>query len=427
MFPTLIPRPALPALLFAALIPLDPTPAHADIPTGPADPAVTNAAAPVPSAPGYEAAPSSTRAAEDSAGIEGPRYGQPPARTIERLSQEHRRGDDLIVSTRERQLRLRVDQISPLGLEGIHARGGLPPFPVLEWKDVAKIERRRSGFRIGQVIGGFLGAPIPAGGATVIAGAWLGSRLGDSMARTTTLYEGVPLASEPEGGELAAALSGNAVNVDEAAVGRVVAAGDRLPDLDRIGRDVIPGRTVHVWGSFGEFTGTVDAIDHEGLHVLHVKSGALGAAQGWTLSRRPFDAAHDRLPDPIAWSQISGVYYLGNSGGRGAAYGGVLVGGGTGALAAAIAKSGLGLGGGGSTTDAIGAFFAGAAAGGLVGAGLGYLVGSAFKVWRPVPGLHASAAPEASMPEQALPSGVEDPVGESKGDNSLRAARGQNQ
>jgi len=395
MLPMWILRPALPVLLLVALAATVPAMARAEASGGRT--AEIGAGDPAPDAARFlagDGSPSATSRGATGTSVET--YAPPAATTLEHLNRTHRSGHWLIVSTPDSLIRLRADRFTPRGLEGIHTRDGLPPFPVLEWKNVAKIERRASGFRAGQVLIGVICSPIPPYGLTTAAGMWLGGGLGDKIVRTTTLYEGTPASVEPDRGFAIAAPDSGSTGIDRDHVEqRAATVGGVVPDLDRLRGDVQPGRLVHVWGGFGEFTGTVETIDPDGLHGLH--------------PHRPPREARDRPPDPVAWSQISGMYRRGNSGGRGAAYGAVVLGGGAGAVAAAIASSGIGLSSG-SSENALGAFFAGAAVGGIVGAGFGYAIGSFFKVWRPVRGLHASAMPEASLAAPVQAPGTGDPA-----------------
>lgn len=122
------------------------------------------------------------------------------------------------------------------------------------------------------------------------------------------------------------------------------------------------GDMLRVRGSFGEFTGTVGAIDESGLSQL-----------------RP-DTKLDPSPasphEPIAWSEIESVERRGHSAGRGAAIGAIVLGG----LASAAGGT-IGAAFGDDDQDIVGGLFAGAMIGGPVGALAGALIGRAFPAW----------------------------------------------
>jgi hypothetical protein len=85
--------------------------------------------------------------------VDSARYSVPPPTVIELLREQHRARDWWFVTTPSNRLELRVGSIGPEGLGSIHVRHGAPPIAPIAWPGIARIERRDSHFRSGQIVG----------------------------------------------------------------------------------------------------------------------------------------------------------------------------------------------------------------------------------------------------------------------------------
>lgn len=303
---------------------------------------------------------------------------------VENLSRHHHRRDWLRITTDSARYEARVREFGAQGLNGITSRRGPPYAPdSIPWSSVTRLDQVRSGFRVGQIVGGlalgslwvpttFNGEPEVAGIVALgaVVGAGLGGLVGRHWSHEVPLYvaslasDSAETAANPDGGPASTA------RLPAASFGGSATAAAGVPLNARIERakEILrPGQRLRVRGEFGEFDGFVDQIGVSGLEGLRAIR-----RQAWgTPSPRRLD-----------WGSIASIDRRGNSAGRGAL--GLAVPLATVGLVAGLA-AGAAVGGGSSTgSDVLAGGALGFAVGGSLGAVLGGLFGSAIPRWHRV-------------------------------------------
>ncbi|MEO5616285.1 MAG: hypothetical protein ABIS67_00795 [Candidatus Eisenbacteria bacterium] len=313
----------------------------------------------------------------------------PAPSVLDSLRSRHHRGDWMRITTDSARFEARVREIGAQSLSGLSFRR--PPAALPEsipWWSVARLDRVRTNFRVGQVLGfaagGALGLSV-AGTSTfedvrivaigAVGGALIGARLGDRQVRLRTLYVASP---ESDSSALARKIAGESI----AAAGPPAPSEHSRPDSIRIARALPllrPNRLFRIRGEFGEagrvaeFEGFVTRAGHGGLEGLRPSRTA-----EWTTP----------LPQDLGWDRIGRIDRRGNRAGRGAFVGAMVLGvpGAVAGLAAGAVWSAYG-GGGGGGEILVGALI-GAAVGATIGAGFGALIGCAVPGWHMVYGRH---------------------------------------
>jgi hypothetical protein len=338
-------------------------------------------------------------------------YVPPAPNLVFQLAKQNRSHPWLRVAADSSELDLHAGRLDAFGLSGLtpHRRGALVP-ERLGWPSISRIDEIQTaahsrmiwGALLGGALGAGLGNAIGAGmrttstaggyevsnghggtgallGLIVLgsAGAWAGAKLGERHLRERPWFVGVPVtvAAAPARSDTAAAVPPAAPSSDrvtnEAPTGApdTTALARKLPDLSRSRavrsacNRIGPDDLVRVRGDFGQFQGFVNVAGPEGLEGLRADPNR----------RREFTspAPAGRVP----WDRIDYVDKRGNSAGRGAVFGGVLLGVTGGLLAAAFVTAFD------AQDYALTAGIEGGAMTGTVGVLLGALIGSAFPAW----------------------------------------------
>jgi len=329
-------------------------------------------------------------------------YPVPAPDQLEQLRRQHHRKAWLRVTTDSMRYEVRVRRIDDAGLGGFTTRRSAPAPPdPLPWSAIARIDRRTSGFRSGQITGvifGALGGIIAANltglvenhgelgvtaGLTVgaVAGGWLGGRRGDRRVRERPFYaaplQPAPASVTPDSStspvEAAPPDSLAAAPLAEISappsVGMTAPAagpwpGGASPAVLSACRRLDPEDLLRVEADFGRFQGYAARVGPDGLEGLRADLGA---------------PTPGPLPTMVTWDHIHHVDKRGNSAGAFARRGGMALGilGGIAGLATTGAL-------GGSDTETVGGALAGAAIAGAAGAGIGGLIGLGIPRWHVV-------------------------------------------
>ncbi len=315
-------------------------------------------------------------------------FATPTPGLLESISRQHHRSDWVRITTDSTQYEARIREIGALGLSGIAPRRGAAPAPdAIRWSSVARLDRVRSGSRVGQILGaaglGSLGLPAVQSGEVealgivalgAVVGTWLGGRIGGHWVGEHALYEGLPvpdsagLVPDPMSGlSEAFALP---VAAPSGSAAPTVSSRTDLARIDRTVRRLRRSQRLRIRGPLGEFEGFMVKADVDGLHGLRPSDGEGGRPQS---------------PRDIGWDLIGGIDRRGNSAGRGAIVGAVPVAV-LGLVAGLALVAGGGIGGSGSGTngEALAAGLGGAAIGASIGGLLGGLIGCAIPRWHQV-------------------------------------------
>lgn len=292
-------------------------------------------------------------------------FTAPPPRQVAVLRREHSPRQWLFVTTESGRHEVRAVTLDSRGLSGLSARDAAPA-PSWRWNEIARVDRRESRFRLGQIAGmaagaaaGFyLGGEIAESngshrgqgawmGAWAVgaAGACLGAWTGDRVVRSSPWYVADP-------GPLMRAPAAKDMRVE---------SGERL----------------RLRGTFGEFIGKAKRIDSTGFAGLVA------------------DQDDIRLPlphEPIAWSEVSSVEVRRGSSRRWATIGAV-VGAMYGVCFAVLTEMTSDK----TTNDEPGKDAAIATSLSLMGAGIGAVYGMAWPIWHTA---HHAPLPAAASSTQ---------------------------
>jgi len=312
-------------------------------------------------------------------------YPAPSADELEQLRHQHHRKDWLRVTTDSMRYEVRVRGIDDAGLSGLTPRphAPAPPDP-LPWSAIARIDRRTSGFRGGQITGailgglsGFIAAHLVGlvekhgefgvfTGLTVgaVAGGWIGGRRGDRRVREHPFYAAPPQPA-PIAAEAAAPFESLAVDTVAALVvtppPSAIAAS---PAVLNACNKLHPEDLLRVEADFGKVEGYASSIEPGGIEGLRADLGHESTA----------------APPPLlTWDRVHRVDRRGNSAGLYARRGGL-------ALGVLCGVAGLAATGalGGNDSETMGGGLAGAAIGCAVGAVGGGLIGMGVPRWHPI-------------------------------------------
>ena len=317
-----------------------------------------------------------------------PGHPTPPPDVVAGLRQHHNRKQWFRVTTDDARYEVRVRRIDDAGLSGLTPRpkAPAPPDP-LPWSAIARIDRRTSGFRGGQITGVIVGGLAGIIGANLVglveehgelgvftgltlgavAGGWIGGWRGDRRVREHPFYE-APAAPAPAALAVAPADSAAVATPADSMVAAPALMPPSAPSeisaspmVASACRRLDPEDLLRVEADFGRIQGYAAHISPAGLEGLRAD-----LAQGATVSPPPL----------VTWDHIHHVDKRGNSAGAFALRGGLALGvlGGVAGLAAA---GGLG----GNDAETMGGGLAGAAIGGATGAALGGLIGLGVPRW----------------------------------------------
>jgi hypothetical protein len=365
----------------------------------------------------------------------------PPESVIERLRHDYGKHDWLRVTTGSTRLELRVGRIDGDGLKDLVARRDAPPPPaVVPWSSIARVDRRVSQFRRGQITGFLVGGIAGALGGSwlgsavkgtrtstwmdqtyeidenhMTAGAWLGTivgavggawmwgRIGDRNVTERPLYVApAPASSSP------AAVAGNIASENPPDTAPAPPNSTMPPSISEPSTiaqgaaDTIaivpPGKPSPPPSSRAEVSSRAasSAIERassriQSENLLRI-TGDFGRFQGFATHAGPegLDGLRVDLtggvapaapPGLVSWDRIYSIEKRGNSAGKGA----VSVGLALGAAGAGLAFL-LVTGFGGDGADAAGPMFEAGAITGGIGAVIGGLVGAAIPRWHVVYG-----------------------------------------
>lgn len=327
-------------------------------------------------------------------------FSSPPPTLLEQLQRHHHRHDWLRVGTDSARLEVRVRQIGVEGLSGLSARRSVPlATDLIPWSSIARIDRRVSRFRYGQITGVVAGLGVGALAGHLIGsnwthtrtvegpygpyesienhsssgprvgmllgalgGGWLGGRLGDQIVSERPFYVAKPEPPLPVIDAAAESLgaASDPPAMDAAALARM----DVSPEIQQACRRIDSTHLLRIRGELGLFQGFASQVGPKGLDGLRAD-----------FKKDPYASA----PLSLTWDQIDRIEQRSGSAGRGALSGGAAVGtvGGLFGFALVMAF-------GGTTTQAVVAAAESAAITGLVGAGIGAAFGAGVPRWRVV-------------------------------------------
>ena len=321
-------------------------------------------------------------------------YTAPAPDQLEQLRHHHHRKDWLRVTTDAGRYEVRVSRIDEAGISGLTPRphAPAPPDP-LPWSDIARIDRRTSGFRGGQITGvilggisGFIAANLVGlvekhgefgvfTGLTVgaVAGGWIGGRRGDRRVREHPFYA-APTRPAPVAAETVAAVAEpESLAVDTVAALAAPQAAPPLPPPSAIAASpavlkachkLHPEDLLRVEADFGKLQGYAARVGPDGIEGLRADLGHKQTA----------------VPPPlVTWDRIHHVDRRGNSAGVFARNAGLALGA-VGGIAGLATTGALG----GNDAETMGGGLAGAAIGGAVGASIGGLIGLGVPRWHPI-------------------------------------------